>query len=77
VTAARFTPGGTTDAAAAVDVEITNMRARVEQVSARLATVTIVDDVAVARLEAAGWTCLPPGTADDPPAEPPEPTISP
>jgi len=38
------------------------MRARVDEVRARL---TIVDDVAVARLEAAGWTCLPPGTAAD------------
>ena len=36
------------------------MRARVDEVRARL---TIVGDVAVARLEAAGWTCLPPGTA--------------
>ncbi len=67
MTAARFTPGGTTDAAAAVDVEITNMRARVEQVSARLATVTIIDDEAVTRLEAAGWTCIPPGTAAEAP----------
>ena len=61
MTAARFTPGATP--AVAVDIEIANMRARVDEVQARLATVTIVDDVAVARLEAAGWTCLPPGSA--------------
>ncbi len=54
-----------------------NMRSRVDEVRARLATVTIVDDVAVARLEAAGWTCLPPGTAADPPAEPEAPKVSP
>ncbi len=66
MTAARFTPGGATPAVA-VDIEIANMRARVDEVQARLATVTIVDDVAVARLEAAGWTCLPPGTAAEAP----------
>ena len=76
MTAARFTPGGATPAVA-VDVEVASMRARVDEVRARLATVTIVDDVAVARLEAAGWTCLPPGTAAGPPAEPEAPKISP
>ncbi len=50
-----------------IDIEITSMRAKVDEVRARLATVTIVDDVAVARLEAAGWTCLPPGSAAEAP----------
>lgn len=73
---ARFTPGGATPAVA-VDIEIADMRSKVDEVRARLATVTIVDDEAVARLEAAGWTCLPPGTAAGPPAEPEAPKVSP